>query len=315
MFRGWSKNIFLLVGLFFFLGVSAQEGNNPFELKHRIKKVAEPKEIASPIKKTTENPFDIVRVTKPINSIKKTQASSKAKSPPKKIKKEIAKKNDRAFLFWLISILTALTAILLTQFRSTYRKSYKAFLNDNVLRLLHREQRALLAFPYRILYLFFLLNAGIYAFLLLKHFELMPSGSLVQILSYCIAAVSLAFLIKHFLLSILSYSFPIKKEVKLYNFTIVIFNIILGLALVPFNILIALSSPELAKILIYISFLGIALIYLFRYLRGLVISSKYLVLYKFHFFMYLCGMEIAPFLIVLKLILIQIEGGNSMSFF
>ena len=43
----------------------------------------------------------------------------------------------------------------------------------------------------------------------------------------------------------------------------------------------------------------------FCILRGLFLASKYLSFHKFHFFMYLCTVEIAPVLVVVKLLLLK----------
>src|SRR5690606_10647559 len=105
------------------------------------------------------------------------------------------------------------------------------------------------------------------------------------------------------LLKTIEIIFPVQKEIKLYSFSLVIFSSILGLALVPFNIVVAFASENFVEMALYGGLVLILAITLFCILRGLFLASKYLALHKFHFFMYLCTVEIAPVVIVIKLLL------------
>ena len=117
-----------------------------------------------------------------------------------------------------------------------------------------------------------------------------------------VGIVCLIFIGKHLLLFIVGYIFPIQKELGLYNFTIMVFGIISGLLLLPINIVIAYVPMEIGKVVVYLSLGAIIAIYLFRIIRGLSIGSKYLVLHKFHFFIYLCTVEILPVIVLLKIL-------------
>ncbi len=108
---------------------------------------------------------------------------------------------------------------------------------------------------------------------------------------------------KHIALNVIAYIFPIQKEVRQYSFMIMIFNIVLGVALAPVNLIVAYSTPTTLSSLILVLFTLIGLFYLFRHLRGIMIANKYLVFHKFHFLLYICTVEIAPMMVLLKLIL------------
>ena len=102
--------------------------------------------------------------------------------------------------------------------------------------------------------------------------------------------------------------FPVGKEVAKYHFTITIFNLLLGLLLLPLNRFIAWGPPELAQKLIYFTFGLIGVFYLMQCFRGLKIGGKFLATAQFHFLAYLCAIEIAPLVVLLKLILLQSGG-------
>jgi len=103
------------------------------------------------------------------------------------------------------------------------------------------------------------------------------------------------------ILNILATVFPIENEASLYNLTITIFGIVTSLVLFVANLFLMYASENLAPTIIYITLGILAIIYLFRAVRGLSVGSKFLNHHKFHFFIYLCTVEIAPVLILWKL--------------
>jgi hypothetical protein len=121
--------------------------------------------------------------------------------------------------------------------------------------------------------------------------------------SFCLLGVCLAFLVKHTILYIVSVVFPITKEVKLYNFIIITAGILLGLILLPLNIFIAYSPEILGNFLTYTAFGAIAIVYLVRSVRSLSVASPFLATDQFHFLVYLCAVEIAPLLVLIKFLI------------
>jgi len=105
------------------------------------------------------------------------------------------------------------------------------------------------------------------------------------------------------IISVLGYIFPIEKVSSLYNFTLIVFAINLGLFLLPFNLLIAFGPDSLKPGIFYLSAVLIGLVIAFRSLRALFQSSRLVFENKFHFFLYLCTIEIAPVVVLLKLVL------------
>ena len=199
-------------------------------------------------------------------------------------------------------ILVLLT-FLMTLFRSLFSRVYKAFINDNMMNQLFREKEGSGNLVFFILYGMFLINLGFFLFLLSKHYEVAPSFGNFRWLLYCIGGASGLIILKHLLLKVLGFIFPVSKEMDLYNFTIIVFGIVIGLILIPVNIFLAYGPAEMMSSLIYFTFIVLILIYLFRSLRGLFIANKFLVFYKFHFLLYICTVEIGPVLVLTKLLL------------
>lgn len=314
--------------LFLFLSVitatSAQNSDNPFEIVARSQPtttsedvsvieeidttqnvvISEPVDISLQI--DTTNPFEVLSS----NSIESSKAlTSTVRSSEKLVSPQTSSKNglataNRGALFGAIIVLSLLLAFLFAGFRSSFRKAYQNVINANILKQSYREMTTIGQAPLNLWYIFSWLSLGFFVFLLIRHYGTSPSTGFFTTLFYCIGSVSVLILLKHFVLFFIGSVFPVRKEVQLYNFLIVIFGIALGVLLVPFNILIAYLPEEFTQSAVY-GALGLLLIlYVLRTFRGLLISNRFLTFHRFHFLLYLCAIEIAPVIILLKLGLI-----------
>lgn len=106
---------------------------------------------------------------------------------------------------------------------------------------------------------------------------------------------------KLILIRILGHVFKMDKEAGEYRMSIFLFGNVLGLFMFP--VVICLEFVKQASPLVFISTgLGIILIFLFiRLIRGFVIGFNSVRISKFYLFLYLCTLEILPFVIAVKL--------------
>lgn len=259
-----------------------------------------------PLLDSSANPFDILRGTfvptdstanAATNTATKQLSENVLPSAPSLLNKQTYSKN---FLFWIFLFTLILMAFVVSNARTAVQNAYQALLSDNALRQIHRDQVGWGNFGQLALYGLFWLNMGIFAFLMFYRFVgQSPYGQFATFL-LCVGGVSLAFSIKHAILYLIAGIFPISKEVKLYNYIITMGGIFLSLVLLPLNIFIAYSPDSLKEIFMYSALGVIALVYLVRSLRSLSIASPFLMTDQFHFLLYLCAVEIAPIMILIK---------------
>lgn len=324
------KHLILFASLLLFLSpLVAQNGQNPFELVPRSGSGKAPQHKEAVETETTAtveeaagdtiqppdlqgNPFALAPVAEnpgQARKKRKTAASSPAASnngaatPPELPGPQT---RTRRLIFSLVIFDLILIAIVLTLLRNFFRKSISSFTNENLLNQVFRERQSGTLIPFLIFYFLFFFNLALFLFLLMEQYQVSLNLRPLLTFFYLFAGVSLAFFAKHVLLRIVGFIFPIDQELSKYSFTIMIFGIIMGFLLIPINLLIAYGPENMTQYVIYISLGGIVLIYLFRSLRGLFIANKYVWFYKFHFLLYICTVEIAPAIIILKLILKQI---------
>ena len=244
------------------------------------------------------NPFDISHIPirksklkKEANAFKPTAAKSKNTNK--------SEKGSNAFLFWLNLLTAFILAIVINTQRGAITKITKAITNENVLKLNHREEKKGVNGHYILLYFSFIVNAAIFAYLILYSLYDQSGWYLFQL---CFFGILLTYVVRHIFLSLLSSSFPIQKEVSLYGFTIETFNLFIGIILIPLNLIIAFGPEKIAVPLIYLTAIIIGILILLRSFRGLLISSRWISSNLFHFLLYLCAFEILPILLFIKVI-------------
>ncbi len=243
-----------------------------------------------------QNPFEIKKTT--FSKPKTTIAPPANKSATTTFEPLSGK-----FKLWMTILLVTILTVLVNIYKSVLAKVYRSFLNDNFLKMVHRDYGAVTMIPYLILYAFSLILIGTFLFIILNYYQIALFSTPILNLLVSVGAVFAIFFTKHFVLQILGSIFPISKEIEQYSFTIIIFGIMIGFLLLPAILLISYAPPNLTTTLIYGTFIVIVLIYLYRILRSLFIGLKYISLHKFHFFVYLCTIEIAPLLVLTKLVM------------
>lgn len=292
------------------LPVAAQSSGNPFDIAPRLK--SSPADTSKSIDAPSGNPFEIIKKAAsadvPLPAKQDMPAPSTIPTTDRDdqtAEKSATEPSKGPLLFGIIVGMLILLALMITLLRPFIVKVFKGFFNDNLLHQLHREQGALVLIPYQLLYLMFVINTGIFIFLLLQYLDVhIFQKDYVSWLSIT-ALIAAMFLVKHILLLFLGWLFPIGKEMKVYSFTIVVFNIVIGILIVPFNVAIAYGPPEIAEAAVWLAIGILVLVYAFRSLRGLFIAGRFLALHKLHFLFYLCAVEIAPVLVFIKWIMLN----------
>ncbi|MCB9282753.1 MAG: DUF4271 domain-containing protein [Lewinellaceae bacterium] len=281
-------------------GLFAQGGQNPFELKPRLPKDTITASQA-PVDSVPSNPFEIVAPPAP-GETPATTDSYEEGAPGGIIVSSTEEGRYRRFLFTTVIELFLFLTILFTLFRSIPIRVYRAFLNDNILSQLHREQGSIVSIPYFLFYLFFFFNAGFFLFLLTRYYGItIAQRNWISFLLLTGGLMAL-FAGKHLLLKILEAVLPFSKEFRLYSFTIIVFSIAIGILLIPFNLLIAYGPVDAVSGVVVLSMVMLGFVFAFRFIRGIFIAGRLVALHLFHFLLYICTVEIAPVLIIAKMI-------------
>jgi hypothetical protein len=243
-----------------------------------------------------QNPFDVSHIPIRKSKLKKEADAFKSNNIPAS---ERNSSGSNAFLFWL-NILTALIlAIVINTQKGAINKISNAITNENVLKLIHREEKKGINGYHLLLYSSFFINAAIFVYLIVFNFFKLQGWTYFQ---YIFLGILGVYLVKHLFINIMGKVFPFKKDSQLYGFTIQTFNIFVGIILIPFNLIIAFGPESTAVPLIYIGLVIIGILTLLRIFRGFLIASTYIQSNLFHFLLYICTFEIIPILLLIKII-------------
>lgn len=294
-------------------------GQTPFDLHHRLSEPVEhlqdtkvdstvdsslvvqaEKDSVSIDTSSTLSVIDTTKASKstpPINRRDLDNNDEGTTESPVSPSSELSEQRKRNLIFGTFILLVLYLTVVISFRRSVVNEIFRSILNDNYLNLLLRKLRSRGLSQFVFLYFFSVINGGLFLFLVSEQTELISLEVNLLTISAVIAAI---YLVRHLTLGLLAGIFPIEKPMYQYSFTILIFNLFLGLILFPANLFIAFSPDILINYFIYFALSIITLFYFLRQLRGLFIAAPLLSQYKFHFLLYLCTIEIAPLAVLYK---------------
>jgi len=280
---------------------------NSFDLFHRLPKATADSLIKQPpqqlvvdsqLDSEAQGKFDIDTAALPSQTrskAKEQKTTTPIAEDPGIVPQLLQEKGN--LIFGTFILLALYLTVVISFKRSVVNEILRALLNDNYLNLLLRKLRSRGLSQFIFLYFFTIINSGLLIFLISEHFS---SVNLDVNLLTISAVIGLIYLIRHAALTLLAQTYPIRKAILQFSFTILIFNLFLGLILFPLNLFIAFSPDIFKEYFIYSSLILIILFYISRQLRGLFIAMPYIFSYKFHFLLYLCTIEIAPLAVLYK---------------
>ncbi len=288
LFFSWSILVLLMTPSLVF---AQAQGANPFELKQRIK-VQKLK--TDTIKKGPVNPFDINRK----GAIRRDEHTIDFNDP------SLFKNGWKvgSSIFWVFILLLFFLAALMPFARSTIGSFYKGVTGAGPFSILFRNTSTFFT-PLGIsMYIFYFLNMGLFVYLFAQHFDWIKGESLKEYVFISAVVVGISFL-KYIAIRSIGGIFPVQKDAIKYTFLIGVFSSLIGLALFPANLILAYGTEVFRTPTIYITLFLLGILYLYRYFLGTFSVSPQIIRNKFNFFMYLCTLEIAPALVLVKFLL------------
>ncbi|MEO6131525.1 MAG: DUF4271 domain-containing protein [Saprospiraceae bacterium] len=311
----------------------AQNQSNPFDLKYRpaqSKKAApkaKPDSIKAPIQvpvivaepainqshqpaldstsqnvsqdsgsvKSGSNPFELEKGSNkdsPVKPIEKPQEQVQKETVTPSVVTGTRHMSTGIQIFFILLSLLFLIFIVNVE-RNFIKDLWRVISNENYSSLHLRNQRNTMRQILLMMgYLIFFMQAGIFLCHLLALFGY--SGDFLNSIWICIALVIVVYAVRHIVIRYLRWLFNNEKEMSLFGFDISTFNIMVGLVLLPINVMLNFGPDSMAKPLIIIGVIAIILAYLMRQLRWMLTARRLIANSLFLFFVYLCAVEILP---------------------
>jgi hypothetical protein len=185
-----------------------------------------------------------------------------------------------------------------------FSQMFQAFTNNNLTNQIVRDENMLVQRASGYLSLVFNLIAALLLYLISNYFGWSLGGigfGFSRFIFFAIL-VSAAYTIKFLLLKFSGWLFDQDREMATYIFNIFLINNVLGILLLPFILLLAYNQQIHASYLITMSVILAGMAFLYRIYRGILVGFNAMSFSPLYLFLYLCTLEIAPLLILIRIV-------------
>ncbi len=194
-------------------------------------------------------------------------------------------------------------ALLKTLFAKYLNNLISIFLRITLRQQQLREQLLQTPLPSLLLNIFFLLTGGLYASLLLEYYRYQANPNFWIQTLYCIGILAVVYIGKFVLLKFTGWVFNLSRATDTYIFIVFLVNKMLGMLLLPFLVLIAFYGGQAQQVFVTLSLILVVVLFVYRFIFSFGPIRAEIKVNPFHFFLYLCAFEIAPLLLIYKVLL------------
>lgn len=182
------------------------------------------------------------------------------------------------------------------------QQMFAAFFNNSVTNQIVRDENILVQRASVMLSLVFYFTGALllYELSIFFHWEYKIIGKGIVRFIIFVLFLSSAYSFKMVLLKMMSTIFRMDRAVSTYIFNIFLINNIMGMLLIPLVMLIAFF-PLATEFFIWFAIGMLLASFIYRLFRGIVIWTSIPRFSLYYLIIYLCALELAPFLIIFKL--------------
>jgi hypothetical protein len=210
----------------------------------------------------------------------------------------------KEWLFYYLVLLMILFGLLRRAFAKYFYDLFRVFFRTTLKQRQTQEQLLQSSLPSVLMNIFFVLSAGLYLNFILVFFELNITDNFWLQYAYCAGALAIIYVVKFVGLKLTGWVFNVSNATDAYIFIVFIVNKVLGIFLLPFLLLLAFTTGPLYGAAIYLSWIGIALLLIYRFILSYAAVRKEVKLNSFHFVLYVLSFEVVPLLLIYKLLLL-----------
>lgn len=212
---------------------------------------------------------------------------------------------DKSFDFLAIILLISFVGVFRLANPFYFRNLFRAFRNPTLSTRQLKEQLRQDSAASLTMDLIFCISLGLYLYYTVSHIhnqKMLNNYPVIVIILGLILFFILVYLVRFMFLKFTGWVFNISEITDNYTFNVFLINKILGIAIIPFTIILAFGEGPWVQASLFLSFVVIAILFINRYLRSGVVFGYFIKFSKFHFFMYLCASELLPLAVLMKLV-------------
>lgn len=220
---------------------------------------------------------------------------------------EIHRVDSKDSLFYLLVAILFYFALIRIFFEKYFNNLMTLFFRVSLRQQQIREQVLQTPLPSLLLNILFVVSGGLYACSLLHNSPIGEGINLWVLYGWCMLILAVIYLVKFMVLKFIGWVFSISRATDIYIFVVFLVNKMMGIFLLPFLILITFSGEDARGIFTTISETMVVVLWIYRALAAYRPVRNEIKLTPFYFFLYLCAFEIAPLLLIYKVLLTYLE--------
>ena len=209
----------------------------------------------------------------------------------------------KEMLFYVVILLLIIFGLLKLGFRKYFNDLLRVFFRTTLKQRQIKEQLIQTPLPSLMFNIFFVASAGLYLNFLFHHFMFTPVNNFWLMYLYCCVGLSIIYLVKFVGLKICGWLFNMRQAADSYIFIVFIINKVVGFSVLPFIILLAFTEGTVYTVSLIVSLFSVGGLFLYRFILGYGAIHNEVRFNLFHFFLYICAFEVAPLLLIYKLLL------------
>jgi hypothetical protein len=214
----------------------------------------------------------------------------------------IRKWQGKEDIFYSIIALLIFFALIKNAFSRYLDDLFKIYFRTTVKQKQTKEQLLQSPLPSLLLNSFFVLSIGMFLALLLQYFKLGLDINFWFLYLYCVLALIGIYAVKFVSLKFFGWVFQVADSTDAYIFIVFTTNKIIGIALLPFLVILAFTQGLVNEAAMNLSIMIVFGLLAYRFFLSYLSVRKQIRISFFHFLLYLFAFEIIPLLLINKLL-------------
>jgi hypothetical protein len=172
-----------------------------------------------------------------------------------------------------------------------------------------RDQLLQSPLPSLFLNILFLVTGGLYLTFVAGYYDFTVDHVTSRwiLLGWCSGLIMAIYMGKFIVLKITGWVFNVKAATDTYIFIVFLVNKMIGIFLLPVLVFMAFADPPLFSVILTLSYVMLLFFFIYRFIISYRPIRNEIKVNRFHFFIYLCAFEVAPLLLIYKVLLIFVE--------
>ncbi len=213
--------------------------------------------------------------------------------------------NYDGFFFLILFLAFVLFALVKIFSRRKLQQLFLAFIKPSAMNQLLREEYAFTDRSTILLLLLSWLILPLFVFQSITHFHpASPFSEGIKLYGLSLAVIVGMYSLKIISIRLLSLTTGLKAEGSEYIYTILLFNKVAGLIMFPLVLLVAFARQLNPIHLLYAGLFILSILLIYRILRLVQLGLSASGVSVLYLFLYLCTLEILPFIVIIKLFMI-----------